>query len=364
MEFAQSPWFLPLAGLFAGFIMGFAARRTHFCTLSALERHWYAGESTGLSSWILAAATALIATQILIHTGIVDIRESFYLSPLFGLTGAIIGGLAFGFGMALVGTCGFGALVRSGGGSLRSIVVLLVLGLSALAAQRGLIAQARVFIVDDVAINLAPSPTQSVGDLLSALTGTDLTIAVAVLAGLGLVAWAFRDAAFRRNKGRIATGMIIGLTIAFGWWATTFAQVNSFDVVQLEAGSFVVPVGDAIMHFATFTGVIPDYGVGLIIGVLAGAAACAWWRDDMRWEACDDARELSRHMAGGFLMGVGGVFAMGCTIGQGVTAVSTLAISAPFAMGAIVLGARMGLAYLLEGSPFAAFRRESGKPAE
>ena len=179
-----------------------------------------------------------------------------------------------------------------------------------------------------------------------------------------LLTWAFRDAAFRRNGGRIATGIVIGLTIAFGWWATSLAQRNSFDVVQLEAGSFVVPVGDAIMHFATFTGVVPDYGVGLMIGVLAGAAACAWWRDDMRWEACDDARELSRHMAGGFLMGVGGVFAMGCTIGQGVTAVSTLAISAPFAMASIALGARMGLAYLLEGSALAAFRRESGKPAE
>ena len=143
MMLAESPWFLPIAGLAAGFAMGFVARRYHFCTLSALERHWYAADSRGLSSWILAAAVALGVTQLMILGGIVDIHSSFYLSPLFGLTGAIIGGIAFGFGMALVGTCGFGAIVRAGGGSLRSIVVLMVLGLSALAAQRGLIAQLR-----------------------------------------------------------------------------------------------------------------------------------------------------------------------------------------------------------------------------
>ena len=94
-----------------------------------------------------------------------------------------------------------------------------------------------------------------------------------------------------------------------------------------------------------------------------GAAGCALWKRDVRWEACDDARELGRHLAGGLLMGVGGVFAMGCTIGQGVTAVSALAISAPVVLASISLGARMGLSYLIEGSAFGAFRAASA-PAE
>ena len=363
-QLAESPWFLPVAGLLAGIVMGYAARRTHFCTLSALERHWYAGDSTGLSSWILAAAVALIATQTMVHADLADISGTFYLSPLFGLTGAIIGGLAFGFGMGLVGTCGFGALVRAGGGSLRSVVVLIVLGLSALAAQKGLIAQLRVQVVDNLAIDLSPAGSQSLGDLLSVHTGADLTVATAVAAALGLLVWAFRDRAFRGNRARILSGIVIGLSVAFGWWATSTAAIHAFEPVQIEAGSFVVPVGDTLMHFATFTGVIPDYGVGLMIGVVFGAALCAWLADDMRWEACDDARELSRHLAGGFLMGTGGVFAMGCTIGQGVTAVSTLAISAPVVMASIALGARMGLAWLLEGSLLAAFRRTGHDPAE
>ncbi|MHB1102978.1 MAG: YeeE/YedE family protein [Devosia sp.] len=356
MDFATWPWLLPVAGLAAGAVMGFVARRQHFCTMSALERHWYAQDSAGLRTWALAAAVALAFTQALDLAGLADTRASFYLSTNFAWTGAIIGGLAFGVGMALVGTCGFGALVRLGGGSLRSLVVLLVLGLSALAAQRGLIGQGRQIVVDDLAIDLSFAGDQSVGSLLSALFGADLRIAVAGVVAAIMLFWVFKNRKFRSSYGRIATGTIIGGVIAFGWAATTFAQQNSFDLVQIEAGSFVVPVADTILQFVTFTGVLPDYGVGLVVGVVLGSMACALRRRDVRWEACDSAGELGRHLLGGFLMGTGGVFAMGCTIGQGVTAFSALALSAPLVMISIAIGARLGLAYLVEGSPLPLFQ--------
>ena len=364
MDLATSPWFLALAGLCAGFVLGYAARANRFCTMSALERHWYAGDSRGLRTWVLAAAVALVATQTMQALELIDIGESFYIRSDFAWIGAIAGGIAFGFGMALVGTCGFGALVRLGGGSLRSLIVLIVLGLAAMSAQKGLVAQARVALSDNFAIDLSERGGQSLGGILSSIVGMDISIIVAGAVAFALFGWVFADARYRREFGSIATGTTVGLVISFGWWATNYAAANSFDVVQIEAGSFVVPVADTILQIITFTGVLPDYGVGLVLGVVAGAAARARRQRDVRWEACDDARELSRHIAGGVLMGIGGVFAMGCTIGQGVTAVSALAISAPLVMLSIFLGARMGLAYLIEGSPFGAFRSPSGQPAE
>ncbi len=364
IELAQSPWFLATAGLASGIVLGYVARRQHFCTMSSLERYWYANDSGGLRTWVLAAAVALVLTQALAFAGLADLQSSFYLSPDFGWTGAIIGGLAFGFGMALVGTCGFGALVRTGGGSLRSLVVLVMLGLSAMAAQRGVVAQLRVQIVDRLALDLSFAGDQSIGSLLSAISGTDVRLAVAVMAALGLLWWVFRDRAYRRQTGAIVTGSVIGTVIAIGWVVTTYAYRHAFEPVQIEAGSFVVPVADAILQFVTYTGVLPDYGVGLVIGVVIGAAACALYGRDVRWEACDDARELGRHLTGGFLMGTGGVFAMGCTIGQGVTAVSALAVSAPLVMVSIWIGARLGLSYLIEGSAFAALRGRLSQPAE
>ena len=364
-DLATSSWFLVLAGLLAGVVMGFAARANHFCTMSALERHWYAADSRGLRTWMLAAAVALAATQGLQALGIVDTTSSFYIRSDFAFIGAIGGGIAFGFGMALVGTCGFGALVRLGGGSLRSLIVLIVLGLAAMSAQKGLIAQARVVLSDNQAIDLSAVGGQSLGAIASHWAGADISLAVAAAVTLVLLAWIFSSRRYRGEWGLIAAGAVIGLVVAFGWWATSFASRHSFDVVQIEAGSFVVPVADTLLHAIIFTGVVPDYGVGLVVGVVVGAAACALRRRDIRWEACDDARELGRHLAGGVLMGVGGVFALGCTIGQGVTAVSALAISAPLVIASIFLGARMGLAYLIEGSPLEAFRGLSSRqPAE
>lgn len=364
MELATSPWFPVLAGLAAGTLMGFAARRNHFCTMSALERHWYAGDSSGLRTWVLAAAVALALTQALQAFGLVDTSESFYVRSNFAWVGAVGGGVVFGFGMALVGTCGFGALVRLGGGSLRSLIVLMVLGLSAMSAQKGLIAQVRVAVSDNTAIDLSDSGGQSLGAIAAHLTGMQAGPAVAALCAALLFAWVFGHRAYRRRTGSILAGSTIGAVVAFGWWATSQAAEYSFEIVQLEAGSFVVPVADTLLQVITFTGVVPDYGVGLVVGVVVGASICAFARRDVRWEACDDARELSRHLAGGFLMGVGGVFAMGCTIGQGVTAVSALALSAPVVVASIMIGARMGLAYLIEGSPLAIFRTFERQPAE
>lgn len=356
MDIAASPWFLSLAGLLAGGVLGFVARSQRFCTMSALERFWYANDATGLRSWALAAATALVLTQSLSALGYVSPDESFYVRSAFAWSGAILGGLLFGFGMALVGTCGFGALIRLGGGSLRSLIVLIILGLSALSAQKGLIGQARLVLVDDLAIDFGFAGGQSLGLIVSYVTGRDLTLAVAGIVAIAMLAWIFSDPAYRRRYKHIGASLTIGAVITFGWWVTGYATEHSFEIVQMEAGSFVVPVADTLLQVVTFTGTFPDYGVGLVVGVVFGSGLHAFFHRTVRWEACDDARELSRHLFGGLMMGVGGVFAMGCTIGQGVTAVSALAISAPLVLASIALGARIGLAYLVEGSAFALFR--------
>lgn len=364
--FADPAFALPLAGLAAGGAMGYVARRHHFCTLSALERHWYAGDSSGLRTWGLAILVAMVISQAMVQAGVFDPRTSFYLTADFGWTGAVLGGLAFGFGMALTGTCGFGALVRLGGGSLRGLVVVVVLGLSALAAQRGILATGRAAFVDGAAFDLARlgAPDQTLGTLLTALTGADiaLTVTLAVIATLGVLV--FRAPGFGEDRGRVLCGATIGAVVAFGWAATSWVSARSFAPVQIESASFVMPPGDLLLQLIAFTGTLPDYGVGLVVGVVLGSAIAAVERHDVRWEACDDARELSRHLAGAALMGVGGVFALGCTIGQGISAASLMTLSAPVVLVSIAVGARLGLAYILEGSVRHAFRRIERGPAE
>lgn len=357
-------WISPIAGLLVGIVIGAVARRARFCTLAALERYWYADESAGVRSWALAATVAAAATQAMAAFGLVDLSGAIYLTPSFGWAGAILGGLMFGFGMALVGTCGFGALVRLGGGNLRAFVVLVILGLSALAAQRGPIGHLRTWIVDDLALDLSAAGDQSLGAIVSALLGMDARFVVAAVIVVAALIWIFRDPEYRRRRDAIAGATLVGLAIAAGWPLTYWIGQHAFEPVQMEAGSFVAPVGDFIMHFATYTGELPRYGVGMVAGVALGAALVAWRHHDVRWEACDDARELSRHIGGAFLMGTGGVFALGCTVGQGISAASLLAVSTPIVVASIVVGARLGLAYLLEGSIRGALGRAARPAAE
>lgn len=347
---------LPLAGLISGTVLGFIARKNFFCTLSSLEQHWYAGNSNGVRTWVLSATVAIILTQASILFGFFDPTQSIYLTPNFGWLGAVIGGLCFGFGMALIGTCGYGALVRLGGGSLKSLMAVLILGLAALSTQRGLLAIGRTQVIDQAQIDFSFAGDQSITTLASTFAGTNLTIPIILIILAGLFYWIFKDKTYRANNTGIVTGVIVGSIVSFGWWITSYLSSESFDPIQVESTSFVAPISDTIMQFGVVTGAGPDYGVGMVLGVILGSAIAARIANDVRWEACDDARELRRHITGAVLMGFGGVLALGCTIGQGVSAASLLAVSVPISMGSILIGARLGLAYLLEGSITAGFR--------
>jgi len=160
----ESIWFLLITGILVGMVLGAAARWNHFCTLSALERFWYAGDSQGLRMWVLAIAVAIASTQTLIATNVVDLSSVFYLQPRLNLIAAIGGGITFGLGMALVGTCGFGALVRLGGGSMRSLIIIVAIGLSALVAQRGVIGRLRNTYIEPLALDLSSVGSSSIAD--------------------------------------------------------------------------------------------------------------------------------------------------------------------------------------------------------
>jgi len=359
METWLAALLLPLSGLIAGGVLGYVARRNFFCTLSALEQHWYANNSSGLRTWVLAAAFAALITQALSWLSIADPSGAIYLAPSFGWLGAIVGGLAFGFGMALVGTCGFGALVRLGGGSLKSLISVLVLGLSALSTLRGLLAIGRTQAVEPVSVTFSAAGSQSIPAIAGSWAGSWATLPVTLLLLAAPFAWVFADGKFRRNGRAIGTALTVGMVVAFGWVATPWLASVAFEPVRIQSASFVTPVAETIMQFVVFTGVGPNYGVGMVIGTVLGSMIAARSADDVRWEACEDARELSRHILGGICMGFGGVLALGCTIGQGISAWSVLAVSVPVVMVSIVFGARMGLAWLIEGSALSPVRHSA-----
>lgn len=334
-----------LLGFLLGAALELAGRWGRFCTLGAIEDAVYGNDTRRLRSWLLATAVAIAGVHALEAFAGLELSRSIYTGSDLAWGGAIVGGLMFGVGMALVGTCGYGTLLRLGGGDLKALVTFLVMALAAMMTMRGAIGPVRLWTTDLLTSELA-SASQRLPALLGFSKWGLTTAALGVAAALA--ALAFANAAFARSPRSIFTGAAIGAIVVLGWWSTGIAGFDLFETRRVELFSFVAPLGETLLYFMLSSGLRPDFPVGAVLGVIAGAFAASKVSGEFRWEAPDDAREMRRHLLGALLMGVGGIAALGCTIGQGVTGMSTLALGSLLAVTSILVGARIGLYILVE----------------
>ncbi len=333
-------------GLGLGAAFGFVARRGRFCTLGAIEDSVYANDTRRLRTWLLAIGVAVIGVHLLETFGELDLTKSIYTGSRLEFGALIIGGLIFGFGMALNGTCGMGTLRQIGGGDLRAVITFLVMGVTAMMTMRGLTGVARVAVTDPLAVDLGASATQRL-PLLAGLSGQGVTIA-AIVIGLGIAVFAFAHRGFRASPRFAVTGVLIGLIVVAGWWATGVAGYDSFDTRRIESFTFVGPLGDTLLYGMLSTALSLDFPIGAVIGFIVGAYLAAVSDGSFRWQIPASAAEFKRRLIGAFMMGFGGITALGCTIGQGVTGVSTLSVGSVIAIVSIVAGGRLGLWWIVE----------------
>ncbi len=333
-------------------VFGAIAQRTHFCTMGAIADIVNIGDWTRMRMWVLAMAVAVLGFNTMVGLGWVAASNSIYAGPRLAWLSLAVGGLMFGFGMVLASGCGSKSLVRLGGGNLKSLVVLIVLGLSAFATLKGITAVLRVRTVDRFVVELPAS--QDLPSLLAAFTGLSVTqlawMAGAVVGAL-LVAWVLRRPEGRSGEVWLG-GAGIGAVIVGVWWVSgrmafvaehpqtlepTFLATNS---QRMEALSLVAPVGYALdwLLFFSDTSKLLTIGIVSVAGIVIGSALVALATRTFRWEGFGNTEDMANHLAGGTLMGVGGVTALGCTIGQGLSGVSTLSLGSLLAVAAIIVG--------------------------
>lgn len=336
-----------LVGLAGGLVLGLAARLGRFCTMGAIEDLLYGGSDTRMRMWVLAIGVAIIGTQILIASGLLIPEQSFYLAIRWVPLASILGGLMFGYGMALAGNCGYGSIARLGGGDLRAFVIVLVMGVSAYFVLSGPLAGLRVWAFPQTDVTPDQVPP-GIAHWLSARLGLSGPV-IGALIGLAVTAGALASRRFLARPQSVAWGAAVGLAIISGWAGSAWIAAHGFAAVPVVSHSFSAPVGETLLYAMTASARLPSFAVGSVVGVWLGAFVGSLIKGHFRWEACEDPRELRRQIFGAVLMGAGAVIAMGCTVGQGLSAFSVLSFSAPVTFAAIFAGAALGLRQLIEG---------------
>lgn len=346
LDYFSETTLLALIGLFGGVLLGLAARMGRFCTLGALEDQLYGNSSKRLRMWGLSIGASIFGVFTMSAIGIFDPATSMYLVGQANILGAIVGGLLFGYGMALSGNCGYGALARLGGGDLRSFVIVVVMGISAYAVLSGPLAHVRVLLFPMVE-NSGDVP-DGIAYQISSITGLSANM-IGMTLGAVIFALTVANKDILYDKASIFWSFVVAIAILTAWYGTYYVAENGFEASTVEAHTFSAPVGETILYAMNGSALSPSFAIGSVAGVLLGAFIGSLFKGHFRWEACDDPRELRRQILGGSIMGIGAVIAMGCSIGQGLSAFSVLAITAPITFLAIFAGAWFGLRQLIEG---------------
>jgi hypothetical protein len=371
---AQS--FLLWATFIIALIMGVVVNKTNFCTMGAVSDAVNMGDMGRMRAWFLAIAVAMVGVAVLEYLGLLNPGGSFppYRANQLIWAENILGGLMFGIGMTLASGCGNKTLVRIGGGNLKSIVVLLIIGVIAFfmvnpfpGSDQTLMSVLFYDWIRPLSVTLGTP--QDLGSVVMGKDAAGARLGIGLGLGLLLLVYVFKSADFRGSFDNILGGLIVGLAVLAAWYVSANVKIDldgdlhslsgyvqQWDFLADSAAgkpadsrplstqsfTFINPMGQTLGYAAAgFKSTLLTFGVMALLGVMAGSLLWSLISRSFRIEWFVDFKDFTTHVIGAILMGFGGVLAMGCTIGQGITGTSTLAIGSFLALGSIILGSAL-----------------------
>ncbi len=315
-----------LLGLALGLAYGVLAQRSAFCLRRSMVGRWR-DCLPALGVWTMALACAIAGTRLAVAAGPISFEEHRFLAADLPLASVLVGGALFGAGMVLTGGCASRLTVLVGTGNLRALLVLVVFAVVALAAMKGALAPLRTA--------LAAASVPGGGMSLAALPGGEIwPLGVAFVLAL----FAVRSGA---RVSHLAMAAGIGLLVPLGWVGTGFLLLDDFDPIPLQSMGFTGPMADTLFWTVAATSIPAGFGTGLAAGVVGGSLAAALLAGEFRWQSLEGPRQTGRYLAGAVMMGVGGVLAGGCTVGAGLSGVSTASLAAFLALASMAASARV-----------------------
>ena len=353
-------------------VFGAIANKANFCTMGAVSDWINIGDHNRMRSWLLAIVTAIIGVGILEYSGSIDLSLTTsnetsnppYRSANFIWLRHLVGGLMFGIGMTLASGCGNKTLVRLGEGNMKSVVVLTIMGIAAwwmLFSNFGYLVFLQWMLPVSIDFSNHGIPSQDITAVLSGVAGIEsspaLGFAIALIVAIPLLTWILRARDFRTNLELMSAGLVIGTLIVIGWYVTSGAggialmdELEFMDEPPFFTGAqsltFIGPTGHIVQYLKQgFSEVFLTFGVATVFGVVVGSFLYTLIFRKVRIEWFVSWNDFLMHAIGALLMGIGGVLAMGCTIGQGITGVSTLALGSILTIVAIIAGSAATMKY-------------------
>jgi uncharacterized membrane protein YedE/YeeE len=334
------------------FVFGAVAYRVSFCTMGSITDIVTFGDWRRMRMWLLAIVVAIAGTAVLQASGSIDTAKTIYTTAHVPWLSHLVGGFMFGFGMTLASGCGSKTLIRAGAGNLKSWIVLVILAASAYMTLKGVFAPWRANGLDTVRWDVSARTSDLPALAVAAGLGSAVRLWLPLVAAVALGAFVFASREFRNSREMIVGGVLIGAVIVGGWYVSghlgyvpedpqtleeRFVATNSG---RMESYSFVAPTAyllELLMLWTDQSRVL-TFGIAGVLGMLAGSAVTALVTRTFRWEGFGSVEDIGNHVAGAVLMGFGGVTALGCTIGQGLTGISTLAVGSILSFAAIITG--------------------------
>jgi uncharacterized membrane protein YedE/YeeE len=349
------------AGFGLGVVFGFFANKTNFCTMGAVSDVVNMQDWGRMRAWLLAIAVAILGTNLLAYQGALNLTKTIYTGANLPWLAYIVGGLTFGVGMTLASGCGNKTLVRVGGGNLKSIIVFMFMGYSAFLTLKGVFAVVRVNVLQAPAVTAQLSTPQTLPHMLQGTLGMELPqaqLVIALVIALVLIAFVVFNKEFWASKENFLAGLVVGGIVVAGWYVTgklglaenpeTLEEmVFGTNTKMAESMSFVAPSAYVLELWAywTDTSTVVTFGIATVFGVGIGSFLYAVATKSFRWEHFVSAQDMFRHLIGAVLMGFGGVTAMGCTVGQGITGISTLSLGSFIVLISIIVGSGAMMKY-------------------
>ncbi|MGA0973749.1 MAG: YeeE/YedE family protein [Sedimenticolaceae bacterium] len=375
-SFFEAQSFMLWAVFIIALVMGAVVNKTNFCTMGAVSDFVNMGDTGRLRAWLLAMAVAILGVTLLEYAGLLNLSGSFppYRNSNIVLAENILGGLMFGVGMTLASGCGNKCLVRIGGGNIKSIIVFLIVGVLAYFMINPFPGSDKtiysvLFYGWTSPMSVDVLKPQDIGSLVGGSEPSAMRLIVGVVVFLAMGHFIFKSKEFRSSADNMIGGAVVGLAVLAAWFVSGNVIVdadgeilslqqyyNQWDMLaDSDAGkpaagamlatqsyTFINPMGQALNYLAGgLDGSLMTFGVVAVFGVVAGSLIWSLISRSFRIEWFSSASDVANHVIGAVLMGIGGTLAMGCTIGQAVTGISTLAVGSILTFGAIFLGSAL-----------------------